>query len=459
MDHLARFATQSSGSAAILFAVALLPIMMSVGAAVDYSRASNTKAHLQSLLDGALLAGAKEASRGMTPADVSLYVQKVALGNTPNKLGPKASVTVNATVDLSAGAVNGTATIKIDSVFAKLMGFDNLDITTRSQALFGAGQVEIALALDTTGSMQGTKLDAAQKAANALVDQLFAGATTSSAVKVSLVPFANYVNVGLQYRNASWITGAADQTSTSDECWDEYPDAQYLDPYTVNSTCYNDGTPYSCSWTEHRTVIRGNPVRKCERQTHTSTWNGCVGSRKYPLDIGDRVASGEPVPALLDHWCSQPLVRLTNSASAIKSRINSFSADGETFVQPALLWAWRTLSPEAPFADGAPASKKISKTIVLMTDGANTKSPNYPDHEDDDTGLADNLTTKTCDNIKSAGIRVMVIAFSVDSKSAYKMLQKCASSASDYYEPNNTDALYGAFKDIGDKLTTIRLAK
>src|SRR5262249_56885329 len=57
-----RFAQDSSGSVAMVFSLALIPIMVAVGAAIDYSRANSVKAVLQATLDSALLAGAKDGS-------------------------------------------------------------------------------------------------------------------------------------------------------------------------------------------------------------------------------------------------------------------------------------------------------------------------------------------------------------------------------------------------------------
>src|SRR5690242_7469268 len=61
------FASDRSGQIALMFALAMLPISLGVGAAVDYSRAGSVKAQLQSALDAAVLAGAAD----QTSAQVS----------------------------------------------------------------------------------------------------------------------------------------------------------------------------------------------------------------------------------------------------------------------------------------------------------------------------------------------------------------------------------------------------
>ena len=70
-------------------------------------------------------------------------------------------------------------------------------------------------------------------------------------------------------------------------------------------------------------------------------------------------------------------------------------------------------APFAPFADGAPYGPTATKIMVLMTDGFNTHSPNYPDHEGTDVTTANQITAQTCANIKATGIVLYTIAFQV----------------------------------------------
>src|SRR5437764_14967246 len=62
----AEFARCSEGSIVPAFAVLAIPFMAMVGMGIDYSRASSVRAQLQSSLDSAVLAGAKDASQNWT---------------------------------------------------------------------------------------------------------------------------------------------------------------------------------------------------------------------------------------------------------------------------------------------------------------------------------------------------------------------------------------------------------
>jgi Flp pilus assembly protein TadG len=57
-----KFARQSAGLVAPVFAVAMLPILVRIGVSIDYARAVNFKMALQAAVDAAVLAGAKDGS-------------------------------------------------------------------------------------------------------------------------------------------------------------------------------------------------------------------------------------------------------------------------------------------------------------------------------------------------------------------------------------------------------------
>ncbi len=50
-----RFAADRTGAIAVVFALTLVPMLMAVGAAVDYSRAASLRSDLQAAADAAAL--------------------------------------------------------------------------------------------------------------------------------------------------------------------------------------------------------------------------------------------------------------------------------------------------------------------------------------------------------------------------------------------------------------------
>lgn len=94
-----------------------------------------------------------------------------------------------------------------------------------------------------------------------------------------------------------------------------------------------------------------------------------------------------------------------------------------------------------------------------MTDGANTKSPRYPDHWGSDAGLANQLTTELCTAIKADQITVFTIAFDVTDTTIKNILQSCATTSTNFFDAANSSQLSDAFAQIGNAITALRLQK
>ncbi len=443
----------------MILAMAALPLMGAVGMSVDYAAAVRTQANLQAALDGGVLAGAEMRAHAINYNDQMATGVRTAVVNYVNAQFRSADQLPNITANIdSAGTVSADATAQVRNNLGGLFGAPYFTVRAHSQATFGAGQAEVALVFDTTASMEGIKMATAQAAAISLVDTLFSAPNAAKNVRMALAPFDVYVNVGVEYRGASWLTNTSDTSTTSYKCETKYPDAVYGPPKTTTKTCYRDGAPYSCTSTHRDTISKGKPVEVCGPHTSSYKWKGCVGSRNYPLDLSDVVSSAQPVPGV-GGSCASPIVRLTSDATAIRTAIAGLKTDEETYIAPGLLWGWRLLSPNAPFGDGKVLSTGAKKTLVLMTDGFNTHSPDYPKHDDKDTAMANKLTAETCANIKTAGIAIYTIAFQVTDSTIKNVLASCASSTVNYFDANSSDELKAAFARIGSSLTAIRLAR
>src|SRR5947209_3768764 len=120
------FKRDAEGSVVGTFALSLVPIVGLVGAAVDYSAASNARTSLQVSLDAALLAGAKDGTTSW--ADTAL--------NTFNaNLNPKTARNVNPQFQLtSTRAYTGTVTATVPSNFLGVLGVSSLDIRVTGTA-------------------------------------------------------------------------------------------------------------------------------------------------------------------------------------------------------------------------------------------------------------------------------------------------------------------------------------
>jgi hypothetical protein len=177
----------------------------------------------------------------------------------------------------------------------------------------------------------------------------------------------------------------------------------------------------------------------------------------------------------------QTMIRLTTTASTVKTAIDAMVATGETNVPMGLVWGWHTLSPNAPLADGAAYSTaNLRKIIVLMTDGDNTySSPRWSDNDSYYEGLGyiwqgllgitsgSNSTrtskmndrfTDLCANIKAKNITVYTVGVGV-SNSSKTLLKSCASSTDKYYDVTQASDLTAAFNSIAGSIASLRISR
>jgi Flp pilus assembly protein TadG len=124
VSYCGRFAVDRRGGIAPLLAVAAIPMLVGVGAAVDYSRASAAKTAMQAAADAASLAISKAVTQGTTPPNAqsvfnALFsradVQNVTVSSTTTTSGSTttASVTAQGTISMEFMRVIGTSQLTI----------------------------------------------------------------------------------------------------------------------------------------------------------------------------------------------------------------------------------------------------------------------------------------------------------------------------------------------------------
>lgn len=459
-----KFAANTRGNIAMLFGLSALPIFLAGGIAVDYSHATYAKATLQAAVDSAALAAGYDT--GMNDADMLKLVKKYLETNgAKNVLKSLDTVSVQR---IGTTGLKVNATGKVDNHFMGLVGKNVSNIGAETLIKNNYGNLEVALVLDNTFSMSAAgKMTALKSAAHTLVDKLYDNKGPAASLEMSLVPFAQYVNIGMSRRNAPWANVPAD--------WDEPRSGGYWHrPVTRTYNCRME--------TRTRTrdgVTSTYQARVCDRdygpkewRTYSYVkkhkWNGCVGSRNYPLNTND-TTPGSRIPGLLDRSCGREITTLTPSKSAISNEIDNMSASGnQTYIPAGLMWGWRILSSDEPLSEGVTkvkmTSENYTKAIVLMTDGDNTVSPNYPDHRGSSKSDADSLTKEICENVKNDGtakekIRVYTVTFAVTDPATKKLIRECATNDSYYFDASDSAALAAAFEQIGKSLVTLFISQ
>lgn len=185
--------------------------------------------------------------------------------------------------------------------------------------------------------------------------------------------------------------------------------------------------------------------------------------------------------------CPAPIVPLTNTRTPLVNAIDNLRVYGQggTIISEGLAWAWRTLSPEAPFDEGRPYNTRGNrKIIVLMTDGANfvIQQNNSQRSDYGAYGYAsqrrlgtndidqmreriDERTRDICRAVKdpSRNIIVYTILFDPDGALAgtpTDLMRNCATSPDrHFFRAGSSSQLVEAFTAIGGEIAKLRLRR
>lgn len=402
-------AKDESGAAAVFFAVALVLLAPLTLGMFDVYLASSQRTQLQDALDAASLFAAR--STATTSQQIDTIGDKALAANLVLSNG---TTLVASNFALNGNTVTGYAEVTPSAIAPGLWPHSNISASSTVQR--SVDRLEIALVLDNTGSMAGTKLSTLKTAASNLIDTLVAAAARSTdpnPLKVSLVPFSMTVRV-----QGSTATNNYNNTTHSGT---GFP--TWLDPQDKASAALGSSYDVFSSQTDRFTKLKA---------MNNTAWAGCVQSRRAPYDIQDTApTSATPATMFVPYFwpdepdsgftnsnsyvsdaaqngwtwqqkiqnpakytgtpstgtiggagyakgpnagCTmQPLIRLTTDTASIKTAINAMTAVGDTNIPMGLVWGWHTLSPNAPFADGsAYNTTHLRKVVILMTDGENT---------------------------------------------------------------------------------------
>lgn len=458
-----RYLKNSSGNVAMMFTVASTLLLVGVGVAVDFSGMSKVRSHAQSLADAAVLAasGSGETKR----AELLKIAQETVSEN--NSTGDMYNVSLNVSDD---GFITVDVGAQYNMAIMGIFGKSDSQVKASAESPLNSQQiVEITLVLDTTGSMSGSKIDSLKTAAHALIDAV--DIPEQDNIRISVVPFAQYVNVGVSRRNEPWISVEPDSSVVQNRCYQKR-DLISQENCTVETlperTCYNDGVAYDCGGGDRTTCDNtySEPYEFCYDQTITTVWKGCVGSRNAPWN--ERARAGVAViPGLSEvsnEWprpvCGEEIQVLTDNLDDVRAKIDSLTATGSTYIPAGLVWGWRTLNNEEPLTEAASnaSAANIRRVLVLMTDGANLNSVDGAYHTATDVNAANVLTRRTCANVKADKIEMFTVAYEFDGVDTLQVLRNCASGPDNYYLAANAAELKNAFEDIAASLNNVRLS-
>ena len=147
------FRADEGGNLLITFALSTVPIVGFIGAAVDYSRANSVKAAMQAAVNSTALMLSKDAQK-LSTAEISQKANDYfnALFNRTEAINVVVNPIFTSPQDGSF-RLDVRATARVPTTFTKVFGQSKLNVDVKSEALWGIKKLEVALALDNTGSM------------------------------------------------------------------------------------------------------------------------------------------------------------------------------------------------------------------------------------------------------------------------------------------------------------------
>jgi hypothetical protein len=443
-----RFWSDNKGNVAVLFGIAIVPIIGAIGAAVDYSMASAYRTDLQKALDSTALALSK-----VLPIDDPVKRQEIGMQYFNASLGPNELDNIALEIIPDNGKVRLVATGDYRLRIAGIFGAHDFKVGASSEAVWGMGKVEVVLALDNTGSMSGQKIEKLKEGAQKLVDILKNSARKEGDAKIGIVPYTVQVRVDHTVVNLEATPGVA---------WHDAGGCS-KSQYKTKSKCEDeDGT-----W-------RG--------VANVADWTGCIADRDRKDNDNNNVdydvKSLMPDPLVND--AKFPRVPKTSRCpdatilpltdvhtkvgyDAITAKVSAMKADGNTNVTIGAMWGWHLLDDLPPYTEGKPfQTKDLQKYLILMTDGDNTENL-FSTSE----SSINARTEKVCQNIKDlpkntanspATPAIKVWSIRVISGNA-DLLKGCATDSTMYVSVTDANQLNGVFTAIGTEIASLHLAK
>jgi Flp pilus assembly protein TadG len=451
--HFAAFRRANAGNVAITFALGTLPIIGTVGFAVDYSHANAVKAAMQAALDSTALMLSRDAA---TLSSNDLQTKAASYFNGLFTRPEAKNITITASYTTTGGSqlrVNGAA--QVPTSFLGIIGYQNINVNGTATAAWGSTRLRVALALDNTGSMADDgKMTALKSATKSLLTQLQSAASTNGDVYVSIIPFSKDVNVGKSNYAANWID------------WDDWEGDNGSWQYTTSCSSNSRRGRSRCtgSWTWVAAAY--------------STWNGCVTDRDrnydqlvtLPVPADANLPAGQAstlFPAEQYAQCPVAMMGLNYNWTAMNSLVDSMQPNGNTNQPIGLVWAWQSLVGGGPLTAPAKDSNyTYHDVIILMSDGLNTADRWYTQQTPvDDRMYQTGNGSGTCANIKNSGVTIYTVQVNTGGDPLSTLMQSCAGGPDKFNDPTkffmvtNSSGLGAVFSAIGTNLTKLRVAK
>lgn len=214
---LKRFHRDESGAFAVIFGVMAIVLIATGGSVVDFVAIQQGRSNAQISMDAAVLA-LQPKIHTQSAAQIKTTTEKLLQESIG---GGDITITVfDPVIDKEAGSLLLQARISRPTFFVKFVGIDKMEALVQAEATRARNRLEIALVLDNSGSMGGTKIQRLREAAALAVDIISEYKEFPEKVFFGLVPFTDMIKVDPSNRYSGWM----DTNGLSSASWDNFDD-------------------------------------------------------------------------------------------------------------------------------------------------------------------------------------------------------------------------------------------
>jgi Flp pilus assembly protein TadG len=262
----------TEGNMTITFALASIPLLIGIGAAVDASRISREDSTFHAAVDSACLAVAADdrsaTSNGSVSAANLKALEDLAAEYIKTNYSPSRGYEGEPSVQVEVGDSFITTDAELDfpTTIMALAGVNSIQLKAHCKVAMAMRPIEVVMVMDTTGSMSGTKMTQSKAAAHKFLETVYGGSLAtkprSEYIRVAFVPFAASVRLntsGSDY-DVNWLdTNGNNPLSTMN----------FIDPTTGTNTS-NTGVKWhnAMAWSQMYTS-----------GTSRLAWSGCIEAR------------------------------------------------------------------------------------------------------------------------------------------------------------------------------------
>lgn len=423
------------GNVAVILAIAIIPILVLVGIAIDLQNTNTSRSFMQYTIDNAVIAGSREMQAGKSQAEIETYINSFVDGVVKDKSYSMSCKPPVVTFTKGTQDIDVTVKCAQKTTLTELIGYQYLDFTVTSGSTYGIGSVDVAFVFDVSGSMGTSKMNALKAAAYDAVDVLLPKNPDADLgeVRLGMAAYSTMADAGTYFEAVT--NQKPKRTYTETVCT----------KYRKKGSCKKWGTE---SKTVNNTCVR--------ERTGSEAFTDVDPGPGAWVEAADATYNSKKDSWTVQSCNPQPPLPLTDNRDDLYDYIDGLYASGYTAGHIGVAWGWYLLAPDwasiwptdsKPLAYDEPDS---AKAMIVMTDGEfNTE---YTSGQGDSFAQA----KKLCDNIKAEGVRIYTVAFQAP-KAGQDVLNYCATSADYAFTPDSADELKDAYTKIAQSISDLRI--